>query len=39
MRDEYKDAFFNGVMTTLTSIVGVAAAIWFIYLSVAEVVK
>ena len=40
MRDaDYKDAFLDGVMTTLTCIVGLAAIGCVIYLSVVEVIK
>ena len=40
MRDaDYKDAFFDGVMTTLACITGLAAIGWFVYLSVSEVIK
>ena len=40
MRDaDYKDAFFDGVMTTLTSIVGLSAVMWLVYLVFAEVIK
>jgi len=40
MRDaDYKDAFFDGVMTTLTSIVGLSAVMWLVYLVFGEVIK
>jgi len=37
--DEYREAFFDGVMTTLTCITGLMAIGWFVYLSVAQVIK
>ena len=40
MRDaDYKEAFFDGVMTTLTCIVGLAAIGCLVYLSIGEVIK
>jgi hypothetical protein len=39
MRDaDYNDAFFDGVMTTLASIVGLVAVGFLVYLSVGEFV-
>ena len=37
--DEYREAFFDGVMSALTAITGIMAIGWFIYLSVAQVIK
>ena len=39
MRDDYKDGFFNGVMTTLCGVIGLIALGWFVYLSVVDVIK
>ena len=35
--DDYNDAFFDGVMTTLISIIGLSAMAWIVYLFVGDV--